>query len=76
MDKCLRCKINYYCNRSYGSQNPPCSKENHGTQPTDTQQLKAEIAALVTEASDYTKFSCNQEIVMFLLTKMRQLSAV
>ena len=57
---------------------PTCATGNTvGTQPTDVQQLKAEIAALANELDYFnfhriSKFGAVDEIV----AKMRQLSAV
>ena len=55
---------------------PTCATGNTvGTQPTDVQQLKAEIAALVRNLI-LSINACNKERVEFTIEKMRQLSAV
>ena len=53
-----------------------CATEICGTQPTDVQQLKAEIAALIPAVEACSGYARNGESVRSVVAKMRQLSAV
>jgi hypothetical protein len=54
---------------------PKCATENGGTQPTDAQQLKAEIALLLNTWDNTTKQQFLDTWVLRIM-KLRQLSAV
>jgi len=68
------CKIWSACSEAYsgGEDLPPCTKE---SQTTDTQQLKAEIAALVAKC-DTAHYLGDEEEFDSCIEAMRQLSAV
>ena len=54
-----------------------CTAENTvGTQPTDVQQLKAEIAALATDLECHMYHQFTSEMYVELRSRLRQLSAV
>ena len=52
-----------------------CSTKTDGTQPTDVQQLKAEIAALANDLGDHLAGMC-VITARSMYDKLRQLSAV
>ena len=52
-----------------------CAAKKYGTQPTDVQQLKAEIAAISAELLLVYKTG-SDEYVVSVINKLRQLSAV
>jgi hypothetical protein len=47
-----------------------------GTQPTDNQQLKAEIAAIADSVEDYTTTGADAGTIACIVRDLRQLSAV
>ena len=53
-----------------------CTAENSGTQPTDVQQLKAEIAALEKELDAIPLYNPASKVITKAIVKMRQLSAI
>ena len=53
-----------------------CATKKSGTQPTDVQQLKAEIAALVNRHSHYYIVQSKADSLDIVLDELRKLSAV
>ena len=69
------------CGRGYSNVSifwrcPVCATENRCTQPTDTQQLKAEIAALAIYCDQSVMVGFSTPELDILLKRLRQLSAV
>ena len=55
---------------------PTCATKHCGTQPTDVQQLKAEIAALVPDIESLSNVYTRAHGIDRIIERMRQLSAV
>lgn len=71
------CLISKVCADLYsGTKQPPCATNTGGTQPTDVQQLKAEIAAMCAEFISSRNGILKSGPDFRFVTKMRQLSAV
>lgn len=70
-----KCPLYYPCLETL-DESPPCATENCGTQPTDVQQLKAEIAAIMHELEDDISGRGTNVKYQYLIERLRQLSAV
>lgn len=77
MKQCGFCELKKVCERKLGQHGmPPCAANTGGTQPTDTQQLKAEIRAICIEleCTSHDKFDCG--MYHALRGRLRELSAI
>lgn len=61
--------------KEFATKNQDAPQEASGTQPTDVQQLKAEIAALATRLEHYPDRD-NNDLLLDIVDAMRQLSAI
>jgi len=75
---CSSCGSNeaMYCARCFHSSSGRTAENTVGTQPTDVQQLKAEIAALVQEHFLVSDCGVSYGHIGVFITKLRQLTAV
>ena len=72
----MTCKEHGFCQHTSMWVCDQCAPKISGTQSTDVQQLKAEIAALATEIESCLGRIPSGDKVFSLIAKMRQLSAV
>jgi len=74
---CSSCGSNeaMYCARCFHSSSGRTAENTVGTQPTDVQQLKAEIAALILVLCESIE-SGDEKKTMGVIKQMRQLSVV
>jgi hypothetical protein len=71
---CEDCWLRSSSNGIHGA--PECATENRCTQPTDAQQLKAEIAALITDIGEPVGNSRTGIDIRTVIERLRQLSAL